>query len=323
MGIGILCSGGDCAGMNAAIRKFVDSCYMRGEEPYFIYDGLEGMIDGNIRKAYHTDVAGILYRGGTIIRSSRSKRFYDKQYRKKAFEELKKHGIDALVVLGGDGSFRALKCFYDDFGVRFVGVPSTIDNDIFATEYCLGVDTALNVIRSSLDNIRDTAASFRRAFVIEVMGKECGYLAIVSSITSGAEVCIVPELDYDLERLGDKLKKELKEGRNYILAIVAEGAGVTKEVAQWLENDVGIDTRISILGHIQRGGNPTVYDRLMGYEFVEHGLDALLKEGVPNGVVTFRGGSFHIETIDYVTSNQYRIKEDLLKLVRKMTGAYE
>ncbi len=322
MGVGILCSGGDCAGMNAAIRRFVDSCYMRGEEPYFIYDGLEGMIDGNIRKAYHTDVAGILYRGGTIIRSSRSRRFYEKRFREKAYNELVKHGIDALVVLGGDGSFRALKRFYDEFGVRFVGIPSTIDNDIFGTEYCMGVDTALNVIRSSLDNIRDTAASFRRAFVIEVMGKECGYLAIVSAITSGAEVCIVPELEYDLDRLGKKLKDELKHGRNYILAIVAEGAQATEKVAMWLENDVKIDTRVSVLGHIQRGGNPTVYDRLMGFEFVEHGLNAMLNDGVPNGVVTFRGGSFYIETIDYVTSHQYRIKEDLLNLAKKMTGAY-
>ncbi len=320
MGVGILCSGGDCAGMNPAIRRFVDECYARGVEPYFIYDGLEGMIDGRIKKAYHTDVAGIIYRGGTIIRSSRSKRFYDEGFRKRAYENLKANGIEELVVLGGDGSFRALKRFHDEFGVRFVGVPSTIDNDIFATEYCLGVDTALNVIRLSLDNIRDTASSFRRAFVIEVMGKECGYLALVSAITSGAEVCIVPELDYNLEALGGKLKKELAEGRNYILAIVAEGTSATQEVASWLSEDVGMDTRVTVLGHIQRGGNPTVYDRLMGFEFIQHGLSALFDEGIPNGVVVFREGRFHIETIDYVTSHKYQIKEELLNLGRRMTG---
>lgn len=322
MGIGILSSGGDCAGMNPAIRKFVDKCYYKNRQPYFIYDGLEGMIDGKIKKASHTDVSGILYKGGTILRSSRSKRFYDKKYRKEAYKQLKKYDIDSLVVLGGDGSFRALKQFYDEFEIRCIGIPSTIDNDIYATEYCLGVDTALNVIRFSLDNIRDTASSFRRAFVIEVMGKECGYLALVSAITSGAEVCVIPEIGYNPNNLGERLKKELSEGRNYIIAIVAEGTGLTKEIAGWLEKDIGIDTRISVLGHIQRGGNPTVYDRLMGFEFIEHGLNALIDKNIPNGVVAFRKGTFFIESIDYVSSNKYKIKDDLLKLAGKMTGIY-
>ncbi len=322
MGIGILCSGGDTSGMNPAIRKFVDKCYFKKEEPYFIYRGLEGLIDGEIRKANYTDVSGILYRGGTIIKSSRSKRFFDKKYRQKAFLELKKNNIDKLVVLGGDGSFRALKIFYDEFGVKFVGIPATIDNDIYSTEYCLGVDTALNAIRMSIDYIRDTASSFRRAFVIETMGKECGYLALISAITSGAEVCVIPELGYNLENLGKRLKEEIGEGRDYIIAIVAEGTKATQEVAEWLENDLHMDTRISVLGHIQRGGNPTVYDRLMGYEFVEQGLDALLVKNVSNGVVVFRGGTFYIESIDYVVSHRYKIKDELLKLAGKMTGVY-
>ncbi len=322
MGIGILCSGGDSAGMNPAIRKFVDKCIFKKEEPYFIYSGLEGMIDGNIKKASHKDVSGILYRGGTIIKSSRSKRFYEKQYREKAFKELRHNNIDKLVVLGGDGSFRALKVFHDEFGVKFVGIPATIDNDIYSTEYCLGVDTALNAIRMSLDYIRDTASSFKRAFVVEIMGRECGYLALVSAITSGAEVCVIPELGYNLDNLKKRLENEIINGRDYILAIVAEGTKATNKIADWLTNDLQMDTRISVLGHIQRGGNPTVYDRLMGYEFVEQGLNALLDKNISNGVVAFREGSFFIESIDYVASHRYKIKDDLLKLAGKMTGVY-
>ncbi len=322
MGIGILCSGGDSAGMNPAIRKFVDKCLFKNEEPYFIYSGLEGMIDGEIKKASHKDVSGILYRGGTIIKSSRSKRFYEKVYREKAFRQLRKNNINKLVALGGDGSFRALKVFYDEFGINFAGIPATIDNDIYSTEYCLGVDTALNAIRMSLDYIRDTAASFKRAFVVEIMGKECGYLALISAITSGAEVCVIPEIGYNLENLKKRLDREIKEGRDYILAIVAEGANATHKIANWLENDLHMDTRISVLGHIQRGGNPTVYDRLMGYEFMEQGLNALLDQNIPNGVVVFRNGSFFIESIDHITSSRYKIKDELLKLAGKMTGVY-
>ncbi len=322
MGIAVLCSGGDSAGMNPAIRKFVDKCISVGEEPFFIYDGLEGMIDKSIKKASHKDVAGIIYKGGTVIRSSRSKRFFDYKYRKIAFENLKEFDITKLVVLGGDGSFRALRQFYDDFKIKFVGIPATIDNDIFATEYCLGVDTALNTIRTALDNIRDTASSFKRAFVVEVMGKECGYLALISALTSGAEVCVIPEIGYNLNNLGIRLKREVKEGRNYAVAIVAEGTDATNEIKTWLQNDVGMDTRITILGHIQRGGNPTVYDRLMGFEFMEYGLKNLLTGKIDNGVVTYKNGKFGMETIEYVTSQKYKIKDDLLKLAGKMTGVY-
>ena len=322
MGIGILCSGGDSAGMNPAVRHFVDKCISKGEEPYFIYSGFEGMIDGKIKKATHKDVSGILYKGGTIIKSSRSKRFFEKKYRERAYEQLKKHEIEKLVVLGGNGSFKGLKAFHEDFGIKFVGIPATIDNDIYATEYCLGVDTALNVIRSSLDYIRDTASSFKRAFVIEIMGRECGYLALVSALTSGAEVCVIPELGYNLNNLRVRLEKEIEEGRDYILAIVAEGTEATNDVAEWLKNELYMDTRITVLGHIQRGGNPTVYDRLMGYEFIEHGLEALLYEKIEEGVVVFRKGEFFIESIDYVASNQYKIKDELLKLAGKLTGVY-
>lgn len=320
MGIAILTSGGDCAGMNPAIKQFVDYCFHKGVVPYLIYDGLEGLIDGNIKKATHSDVAGILHEGGTRLRSSRSKRFFEYTYRKQAYENLQTHGITKLIILGGDGSFRALKQFYHDFGVEFIGIPATIDNDIFGTDYCLGVDTALNIIRGATDAIRDTSSSFKRGCVIETMGRDCGYLALISALTCGAEVCIIPELSYDLKSLGKRLKNEIQNGRMYVVCVVAEGTKLTHTLVDWLENDVGIETRATILGHIQRGGNPTVYDRLMAVEFVTFAIDKLLQEDTNDGlVIVYKDGKFDFVTIDFVNSATYTIKQSLLDMAKGLT----
>lgn len=320
MGIAILTSGGDCAGMNPAVKQFVDYCYIKGVQPYLIYDGLEGLIDGDIKKATHSDVAGILHQGGTILRSSRSKRFFEYEYRKQAYENLVSHGINKLVILGGDGSFRALKQFYHDFGIEFIGIPATIDNDIFGTDYCLGVDTSLNIIRNATDAIRDTSASFKRGCVIETMGRDCGYLALVSALTCGAEVCVVPELETDLDSLAKKLKNQLFLGRKYIVVIVAEGTKKTEKLVKWLGEDVGIETRATILGHIQRGGNPTVYDRLMAVEFVTFAIDKILEKDTNDGlVIVYKDGKFDFVTIDYVNSSRYSIKQSLLDMAQSMT----
>lgn len=320
MSIAIFTSGGDCAGMNPAIKHFVDYCFHCKIKPYFIYDGLEGLIDGNIKLAKHSDVAGIMHEGGTILRSSRSKRFYEYEYRKIAYENLKKHNISKLVVLGGDGTFRALKQFYNDFSVDFIGIPATIDNDIFATDYCIGVDSALNIIRSATDSIRDTSASFKRGFVIETMGRECGYLALITAITCGAEVCIIPELEYDLSSLGKKLKKEIKEGRQYVICVVAEGTKQTEHIVKWLEDDVGIETRATVLGHIQRGGNPTVYDRLVATEFITYAIDKIREESFSGGLIIVKKDlDFEFVTVDYINSASYEIRPHLLAMAVSMT----
>lgn len=325
MAIAIMTSGGDCAGMNPAIKQFVDYCFTRGVQPFLIYDGLEGLIDGSIRPATYDDVAGIMHEGGTKIRSSRSKRFFEYEYREKAYKNLQTHNIDKIIILGGDGSFRALNQFHKDFGVNFVGVPATIDNDIFGTEYCLGVDTALNIIRQATDAVRDTSASFKRACVIETMGRDCGYLALVSAITCGAEVCIIPELDYDLKTIGVRLKKELENGRKYIVCIVAEGCTTdkctsTQQLVSWLEHDIGIETRATILGHVQRGGNPTVYDRLMASEFITYAVDRLLSNHTGGSVIVYNKSEFQFVTIDYVNSQKYEIREDLLELAKRLVN---
>ncbi len=318
MAIAIMCSGGDSAGMNPAIKTFVERALVHDEKPYLIYDGLEGLIDNKISPASYNDVSNIVHRGGTIIRSSRSKRFFEYEYRKIAYENLQALEIDKIVVLGGDGSFRAMGQFYSDFKINFVGVPSTIDNDIFGTDYCLGVDTALNVIRVSIDQIRDTASSFRRAFVIETMGRDCGYLALVSSITSGAEVCIIPELDFNLKSLGERLKSQIESGRIYTLCIVSEGSRVTDEIARWVEEDVGMQARVTILGHTQRGGKPTVYDRLMAFKFTRMAVDKLLNDEKSYQVVVFKDSEFEFVSIEHINSQKYQIDPELLILADRM-----
>lgn len=320
MKIGILTSGGDCSGMNPAIKTFVEWCYQKEIIPYLIYDGLEGLIDNTIRIAQHSDVSGIIYRGGTIIRSSRSKRFYEKKYREIAYRNLQNIGIEKLIVLGGDGSFRALDLFYSEFGVQFIGIPSTIDNDIYGTEYCLGVDTALNVIRDAIDNIRDTASSFKRAFIIETMGRECGYLALVSALTCGAEICVIPELPLDLDSLEIKLKKEIQEGRTYVIIIAAEGSNMSENLKEWSQNTLGLESRITTLGHIQRGGNPSVFDRLIAAEFVTFGLDHLSLSSKSHHAIVYSGGAFHFLEIEVVNHGQYVIKPELLAMGRTLSG---
>ena len=261
----------------------------------------------------YNDVAGIITRGGTKIGSSRSPRFMQKKYRDVAKQNLDYLGIDMLIVLGGDGSFRGLDVFYKEHGVKFCGIPSTIDNDINGTDYCLGVDTALNIIKTSIDAIRDTASSFSRAFVIEVMGRECGYLALVSALTSGAEMCLIPEIPYELENYKTCFQKEMREGREYFIAVVSESLKNSEEVAQWFEEEIGVESRITVLGHIQRGGTPSVYDRLMAFNFVTQAIDGLL-EGNKSSVICYNDGGFNHKKIEEVAFEKYQINAELLKL---------
>ena len=312
--IAILCSGGDVSGMNAALKRFVEYSVAKGLTPYFVSHGFEGLIDNKIYKAGYSDVAGIISRGGTKIHTARSKRFLELKYRKKAIDNLKLHGIEYLIVLGGDGSFKGMQKLSDESeGIGFSGVPSTIDNDIAGTEYSLGVDTALNVIKYAIDSIRDTASSFGRAFVIEAMGRECGYLALVSALTSGAEMCLIPEIPYDLNSYKRRFKKQIKEGREYFIAVVSEALQNSEQIAKWFEDDIGVESRIMVLGHIQRGGNPTVYDRLMAFHFITHAIDGLL-EGDKSAVICYNSGGFNRKKIEDVAFKEHHINSDLLRL---------
>ena len=313
--IAILCSGGDVSGMNPALKHFVEYAFKNKLTPYFIYDGYEGIIDNTIKKASYKDVSGIITKGGTIIGSSRSKRFLEKSYREIAFKNLQKHSIDMLVLLGGDGSFRGMQIFSKEFNVAFSAIPATIDNDINKTEYAIGVDTALNIIKTSIDAIRDTASSFKRAFIIETMGRDCGYLALVSYLTSGAELCLIPEKNYDLKEYEKVFKQELNEGRRYFITIISEGLKQpTQEIAEWFEESIGIEARVTIIGHIQRGGNPSIYDRLMAYRFITYAIDNLLK-GEQNSVVCYTKKGFENHSINSVTQSKKELDAELLSLL--------
>lgn len=316
MSLAIICSGGDCAGMNPAIKRFVEYSKANGLDAYLIYNGLEGLIDNEIKEASFSDVSGIISKGGTIIGSSRSKRFYESEYRKQAFENLQQKGIETLIVLGGDGSFRAMQRFYDEYGLGWIGIPSTIDNDIALTQYTLGVDTALNIIRNAIDGIRDTAASFKRGFVIETMGRECGYLALVSALTSGAEFCLIPEANYDLNSIEKRLKDELDKGRGYVIGMVSEALD-SQKIVKWMEDDLGIEARLTILGHIQRGGNPTVFDRLMAYEWITFAIDNILQGNI-SGVAIYHDGKFALKPIAEVSNTPHQINPTLLENAKRL-----
>jgi len=312
-GIAIMTSGGDAAGMNPAIKCCVEYATQRGFQPFLVYDGLRGLIDNKIVPATRELVSGILHRGGTVLRSSRSKRFFEIEFRRQAFENIKALGIEKLIVIGGDGSFRALNQFYADFGVPFAGIPATIDNDIAGTDYCLGVDTALNVIRQSIDSIRDTASSFNRAFVVEVMGRHCGYLALVSALSCGAEVCLVPEVEYDLDKIGARLTAEIEAGRGYVVAVVAEGVKMADYLTRYINDSIGMEARLTVLGHVQRGGSPTVHDRVMAYKFSVAAVDAL-ERGETNAIMVFRDGTYGHLPVDAVAHQKYKLDPTLIKL---------
>ncbi len=314
--IAILCSGGDVSGMNPALKHFVEYSIQKGQSPYFIYNGYEGLIDNEIKKVSYKDVSGIINRGGTIIGSARSNRFMQQEYRQIAKENLDLFKINMLIVLGGDGSFRGMDIFYKESGIKFCGIPATIDNDINGTEYCLGVDTALNIIKISIDAVRDTASSFKRAFVIETMGRDCGYLALVSHLTSGSELCLIPEVPYNLKDYESDFKNQIQNGRKYFIAIVSEGIKQdSSEIAKWFEKEIGIESRVTVLGHTQRGGNPSIYDRLMAYKFVTHAMDALLSDKYES-VVCYTKSGFEYKSIDEVTSKAKELDAELLSYLK-------
>lgn len=309
-------SGGDAAGMNPAVKFCVEYARKKGLKPFLIRGGLEGLIDNNISEATNEDVSAILHRGGTILRSSRSSRFFEDEFRKQSYDNLHRLGIKKLIVIGGDGSFTALNRFYNEYKIPFAGIPATIDNDIPGTDYCLGVDTALNVIRESIDSIRDTALSFRRAFVIEVMGRDCGYLAMTSALSSGAEICIAPELEYDLDSIGHRLRKDVAGGRDYIMAVVAEGSNMGEYLTRWINTTLNMDARLTVLGHIQRGGPPTVRDRIMAYNYSVQAVESLLS-GQTNRVMTYTDGTYGSEPISII-DNKCKIDPNIVQLAAQL-----
>jgi 6-phosphofructokinase 1 len=317
MNFALLTSGGDCAGMNPAIKYFVERCFAAGHCPWGVEDGFEGLIDGAIQPLGYEDVGGIINRGGSVLRCSRSERFREPSGRATAAKNLEEHGIDGLVVLGGDGSFHAIRALNEEAGTSCAGIPATIDNDVPGSGYSIGVDTALNVILRSIDEIRDTASSFRRAFVVETMGHSCGYLALVSALVSGAEVCIIPEIRHDLDSIGRRLRNDFESGRRYAIAVVSEGVeGASAEMLDWFHQELSVDSRLTTLGHTQRGGSPTVHDRLMAVAFVSEAIEGLEAGEDAFAVLHQRGGLGRQPLADLPT--EASINPRLLDLVQRL-----
>jgi 6-phosphofructokinase 1 len=278
--IGVFTSGGDAPGMNAAVRAVVRTCIYHGLSVYGIRHGYEGMINGQIKELKSHHMANIIQRGGTILKTARSEEFRTPEGRKKAYDQLKLCGIDACVAIGGDGTFRGALAFSEEYDIPFVGLPGTIDNDLFGTDDCIGYDTALNTVMEAVDKIRDTASSHDRMFFVEVMGRDAGFIALRSGIACGAEAVLIPEHEITLEKLKSKLEEGPSRKKSSNIILVAEGdkSGGVYEIAKKIKdlfNDY--DVRVTVLGHIQRGGSPTAFDRylasIMGVAAVEALLD--------------------------------------------------
>jgi 6-phosphofructokinase 1 len=291
--IGILTSGGDSPGMNAAIRAVTRAGINNGLDVFGIMRGYEGMIDGEIKQLAKRDVSGILQKGGTVLKTSRSKRFFEPDIRRLAHENLKKNGIDALVVIGGDGSFKGASVFSQEFDIPVVGIPGTIDNDMYGTDYTIGFDTCLNTVMEAVDKIRDTASSHDRIFFVEVMGREAGFVALQSGIASGVEAILIPEVKGQIDNLVDLLAKPERKNKSSII-FVAEGhtEGNTYEIAEKVGKTFpDLDIRVTILGHIQRGGSPTAYDRITASRMGVAAVEALIDDqksimiGIANGEI--------------------------------------
>ena len=291
--IGVLTSGGDAPGMNAAVRAVVRTAIAKGMKVKGIYRGWNGLIEGDIVDFEVRSVSDIIHRGGTVLYTARSSKFKTEEGMQAAIENCKKHGIEGIVVIGGDGSFRGARDL-SFRGIPCIGVPGTIDNDIASTEYTIGFDTAMNTAMEMVDKLRDTTQSHDRCFVVEVMGRHAGFLALQCGISVGATAIIVPEVEYNLDDVIAKIKDSQSTGKQHFIIVVAEGVGGVEDIAKKIEEATGIESRATVLGHVQRGGRPTVRDRVyatrFGYAAVE-----LLEKGIGNRVV----GMNHGEIVDY------------------------
>ncbi len=274
--IGVLTSGGDSSGMNAAIRAIVRKAIYHGIEVLGIRRGYTGFIEADLFPMDLGSVADIIHRGGTILRTARSEAFTTPAGRKKAYENVKRFNLQGLVVIGGDGSFRGAEIFHQEFDLPIIGVPGTIDNDISGTDYSIGFDTAVNTVVDAINKIRDTATSHERTFIIEVMGRESGCIALYAGLASGAETILVPEIPLTIDDVCERLKRGQKRGKLHSIIIVAEGAASGLQIGNQIKEKSGFDTKVTILGHIQRGGTPTAFDRILASRLGAKAVELLM-----------------------------------------------
>jgi len=314
--IGVLTSGGDSPGMNAAIRAVVRKAIYHDVEVYGIYYGYSGLINNHIEKMEVGDVGDIIHRGGTMLYTARCEEFKTKEGQQQAIENLNKAGIDGLVVVGGDGSFRGAEAL-TSLGYPTIGVPGTIDNDVPGTDFTIGFDTALNTVINAIDKIRDTATSHERTYVIEVMGRDAGDLALWSGLADGAETIMIPEQPQETEDIVERLLRGHRRGKKHSIIIVAEGVGSGVDVAREIQDETGLETRVTVLGHIQRGGSPTAFDRVLASRLASRAVELLLEGesgkmvGLVNNQVVHKPIQTALEEKHKIDQNMYKLSQEL------------
>ena len=314
--IAVLTSGGDAPGMNAAIRSVVRSGIYFGKEMYGILQGYQGMINNEISPLNSKSVSNIVQRGGTILKTARCLEFKTPQGRKTAYENLLQHKIDALVTIGGDGTFTGAEIFSREYDIPVIGVPGTIDNDLFGTDFTIGFDTANNTAIEAIDKIRDTAASHDRLFFVEVMGRDAGYIALWSAIGGGAEAVLIPEKETNIDELVEKLMVDLRNQKTSSIVIVAEGehGGGAFKIAEKVKERFNYDTKVSVLGHLQRGGSPTSFDRVLASRLGQAAIEGLLA-GKNRQMVGIISNRIAFTDLELAIKNQVEFDESLIDLV--------
>ena len=315
--IAFLTSGGDAPGMNATIRAVTRACVYNNLTPVGVSKGFDGLINGDFVEMSARSVKGIINKGGTILKTARSKGFRTIEGRKKAYDNLKKNNIDGLIIIGGDGSFTGGLIFQKEFNIPVIGIPATIDNDIFGTSHTIGYDSALNTVVDVIDKIRDTASSHNRLFFIEVMGKDAGHIALNTGVGAGAEEILIPEENLGLDRLVESLKRSKATGKSSSIVIVAEGDKTGKNVFELKdyvdENLEGYDARVSVLGHLQRGGSPSCFDRVLASRMGVKAVDFLL-ENKTNLMVGLKDGIIELTPLEKAIKGKTSINKELLRV---------
>jgi len=319
--IAVLTSGGDSPGMNTALRAVVRTCAYKNIDCVGVSRGYQGLINDDIKTLKTRSVRGIINRGGTMLYSARSDEFRTKEGREKAFSNIKKHGIDGLVVIGGDGSFTGGLIFQKEFGIPVIGIPGTIDNDLYGTSHTLGYDTALNTVMDAIDKIRDTAISHDRLFFVEVMGRDAGHIALNSGIAIGAQEILIPEQNMGIEGLINSLKQSKKNGKTSSIVVVAEGDKTGKNVfdlARQVEEEFPkYEIRVSVLGHMQRGGSPSCFDRVLGTKMGVRAVESLI-DGDSGKMIGIDNGKIVSTSLKKAIKGETKIDPELIRVSRIM-----
>ncbi len=315
--IGVLTSGGDSPGMNAAVRAVVRKAIYHDVEVYGVYHGYSGLISGHIEKLELGSVGDIIHRGGTKLYSARCPEFRTLEGQMQGIEQLKKFGIEGLVVIGGDGSYQGAKKL-TEHGYPCIGVPGTIDNDIPGTDFTIGFDTALNTVIDAIDKIRDTATSHERTYVIEVMGRHAGDIALWAGLADGAETILVPEVEFDMQDIIARLKRGHERGKKHSIIVVAEGVGSAIEIGKNIEEATNLDTRVTVLGHVQRGGSPSAFDRVLASRLGARAVELLL-EGKGGRCVGIQNNKLVDHDIIEALAQNHTIDEDMYRLSQELS----